>query len=77
MRARKRTSNEREARLLTEIADLVHGVTMPFACGGSLAPAKPVLEAVRRAPLPHDPNPLTADLYCLNVYSSGRNVEIA
>jgi hypothetical protein len=42
MHTRKGTSNEREARLLTELADLVHGVTMPFACGGSFVSTKPV-----------------------------------
>jgi protoporphyrinogen oxidase len=29
-----------------------------------------VLEAVRRELVPHEPNSLTAELYCLNVYSS-------
>lgn len=42
MRARETATNEREAQLLTEISDLVHGVTMPFACGGTLVPNKPV-----------------------------------
>jgi len=146
MRAREAAaSNEREAQLLTEISDLVHGVTMPFACGGTLVANKPVtlrftdgvsipirrtdtgrddarsgtlhdlvarctpapfgkgrktlfdrsvrdarqlkadsgafsvagfdpvksgvLETVRRELVPHDPNPLRAELYCLNVYS--------
>jgi len=34
-----------------------------------------VLEAVRRELVPHDPGPLTAELYCLNVYSSGGHFE--
>ncbi|MBX3232016.1 MAG: hypothetical protein KIT84_20130 [Labilithrix sp.] len=149
MRARETASNEREAQLLTELSDLVHGVTMPFACGGTLVPSKAVtlhlknglevpirraagerdrdpavedlvercapapfgkgkrtlfgrsvrdarqlkaeggafsvagfdpvesgvLESVRREFVPHDPNPLTAELYCLNVYSQGGHFE--
>jgi len=42
MPAQKDSTNKREAQLLTEISDLVHGVTMPFACGGTLVPNKPV-----------------------------------
>jgi hypothetical protein len=149
MRAREPARNKREAQLLTEIADLVHGVTMPFACGGTFVPNEPVtlrfkdganipirrpdrdevrsatlddlvarctpapfgkgrktlfdrsvrdarqlkadggafsvagfdpvkagvLEAVLRELVPHEPNSLTAELYCLNVYSSGGHFE--
>jgi len=149
MRARETPTNKREAQLLTEISDLVHGVTMPFTCGGTLGPTEPVtvrfkdgvsvpvrltdrddarsatlddlvahctpapfgkgrktlidrsvrdarqlkadggafsvtgfdpvksgvLETVRSKLVPHDPNPLTAELYCLNVYSSGGHFE--
>jgi hypothetical protein len=131
-----------EASVLEDLANLVHGITAPFACGGSLVPDAPIelhftdgttltapraesawtqpdaleplmkrcapapvgrgrrtyvsrrvrdafqlqakdtfsvpgfdpaesgiLDAVRRALAPHDPNPLTAELYNLNVYA--------